>query len=426
VNLVIPEIISLHVEEAGSLFERRGALLDAAQVRLKDIQRTFDDRIAAHLDALAVAGEHAWQFCQASLDEPSRGAVCTAAVRALEDNRPDRLDKLFALVGAIPETRLGLVWALGWVARDRLQGLGARLIDSQDPLKRAIGIAACSMHRVDPGLASGAWLADADTAVRARALRLVGEVGCDAAVPACARALNDADPECKFWAAWSSLAIGNRGAALDTLANAAVTAGPHRRAAFRLTLQAMSPSDAHRVLKQVAQAPEDKRSLIEGSGVSGDPVYLPWLMTQMRKTTTARLAGEAFSLITGVDLVDDRLDAKTPAGVETGPTGDFDGRDVDMDEDEALDSDPDDGLPQPDVEKVEAWWAANASRFQVGTRYFMGAPVTRENCIDVLKNGYQRQRILAAHYLCLLDPGTPLFNTSAPAWRQQRLLAKMT
>jgi hypothetical protein len=43
----------------------------------------------------------------------------------------------------------------------------------------------------------------------------------------------------------------------------------------------------------------------------------------------------------------------------------------------------------------------------------------------VLKTGHQRQRILAAHYLCLLNPGTPLFNTSAPAWRQQRLLAQM-
>jgi hypothetical protein len=60
-----------------------------------------------------------------------------------------------------------------------------------------------------------------------------------------------------------------------------------------------------------------------------------------------------------------------------------------------------------------------------GQRYFMGAPVTWEHCLDVLKHGYQRQRILAAHYLCLLRPGTPLFNTSAPAWRQQRLLAQM-
>ena len=55
----------------------------------------------------------------------------------------------------------------------------------------------------------------------------------------------------------------------------------------------------------------------------------------------------------------------------------------------------------------------------------MGAPVTREHCIAVLKTGNQRQRILAAHYLSLLEPGTPLFNTGAPAWRQQRLLAGM-
>ena len=61
-----------------------------------------------------------------------------------------------------------------------------------------------------------------------------------------------------------------------------------------------------------------------------------------------------------------------------------------------------------------------------GARYFMGAPVTREHCLDVVKNGYQRQRVLAAHYLCLLEPGTPLFNTSAPGLAgSQRLLAKI-
>jgi uncharacterized protein (TIGR02270 family) len=418
VNLVIPEIISLHVEEAGSLFERRGALLDAAQVRLKDIQRTFDDRIAAHLDALAVADEHAWQFCQASLDEPSRGAVCTAAVRALEDNRPDRLDKLFALIGAVPETRIGLVWALGWVARDRLQGLGARLIDSQEPLKRAIGIAACSMHRVDPGLVSGGWLVDADPAVRARALRLVGEVGCDKAAPACTAALNDPDPECRFWAVWSSVVIGSRGAALDALTAAGLTPGPHRHEAFRLALQAMRPTEAHRVLKQLAGDTADKRWLIEGSGIAGDPVYVSWLMKQMRETKLARLAGEAFTLLTGADLVEARLDTKsTPDDLEAAPNDDADDPNVDMD--------ADDGLPMPDVTKVEAWWEANATRFQEGIRYFMGEAISRQRCIDVLKNGFQRQRILAAHYLCLMEPGTSLFNTSAPAWRQQRLLAKL-
>ena len=40
----------------------------------------------------------------------------------------------------------------------------------------------------------------------------------------------------------------------------------------------------------------------------------------------------------------------------------------------------------------------------------------------MLREGFQRQRSAAALYLCLLQPGTPLFNTAAPAWRQQRLL----
>jgi len=61
----------------------------------------------------------------------------------------------------------------------------------------------------------------------------------------------------------------------------------------------------------------------------------------------------------------------------------------------------------------------------LGHPAFHGRPVTVSYCINVLRNGHQRQRILAAHDLCLLEPGTPLFDTSAPAWRQQRWLAKM-
>jgi uncharacterized protein (TIGR02270 family) len=111
------------------------------------------------------------------------------------------------------------------------------------------------------------------------------------------------------------------------------------------------------------------------------------------------------------------LERMPPENFESGPIDDPDDPNVDMG--------PDDGLPWPDADRIKDWWAKNSSRFQLGTRYFMGQPVTREHCIEVLKNGYQRQRILAAHYLCLIDPGTPLFNTSAPAWRQQKLLASM-
>jgi uncharacterized protein (TIGR02270 family) len=179
----------------------------------------------------------------------------------------------------------------------------------------------------------------------------------------------------------------------------------------------MNAGSAHSLLKDLATHTEHLRPLIHGSGIAGDSTYVPWLMNHMRDDKTARVAGEAFSLITGADLSALKLDRPQPETFESGPNDDPDDPNVDMD--------PDEGLPWPDPDKVEKWWTANASRFHKGSRYFMGAPVTREHCIDVLKNGYQRQRILAAHYLCLLEPGTPLFNTSAPAWRQQRLLARM-
>jgi uncharacterized protein (TIGR02270 family) len=194
--------------------------------------------------------------------------------------------------------------------------------------------------------------------------------------------------------------------------------GPHRARAFRLALQVMDTSAAHGVLQQLARTPQGARWLIQGSGIVGDPAYVPWLIQKMGDLPMARLAGEAFSSIAGVHLGQVALDRPAPEGFEAGPNDDPDDPNVEMD--------PDDGLSWPDVAKIEKWWKANSSRFISGTRHFIGAPVTREHCIAILKNGYQRQRILAAHYLCLLSPGTALFNTSAPSRRQQALLAQMS
>ena len=50
-----------------------------------------------------------------------------------------------------------------------------------------------------------------------------------------------------------------------------------------------------------------------------------------------------------------------------------------------------------------------------------GVDVGRD-ILDVLKTGQQRQRRAAALELALLSPGQPLFNTSARARHQMRLL----
>jgi uncharacterized protein (TIGR02270 family) len=306
--------------------------------------------------------------------------------------------------------------ALGWVEPVRLRGIVKSLLTAPSPIQRVLGLAACRLHGVDPGSALPAGLKDPDNELRAEAVRTAGVLG-QADLMSDLSSVVDEDESCQFWSAWSAVSLGNRGRALDTLMNVAWSAGPHQERAFSLVCQVMSAADGHEALRRLAVDSAQLRWVIEGSGIVGDSVYVPWLIKHMTDANTARLAGEAFSLITGVDFGQSRLEGKRPEGFESGPNDDPD--------DPNVDTDPDDSLPWPDVTKIENWWEANRALFPKGTRYFMGAPVTREHCFDVLKNGYQRQRILAAHYLCLLEPGTPLFNTSAPARRQQRLMTAM-
>lgn len=413
---IVPVVVQQHVEDAAVLHNTRSLLSDAPHVKLHHLRR-FDDRLAAHLDGLAVAGEDGWPMCEAALDPPEPGAMFTAAVRALEDKRTDRLDRLIALAATAPEGQSGLRAAFGWVEPQELQGVVGPLLASTDPQRRLIGIAASAMHRVDPGLVNARRLEDADPAVRARAFRTAAELGKRELVSTVAASINDDDPACQLWAAWAAVVLGDRESALDLLQTGAGSAGPMQQRCLQLALLAMPLGGAHAALRQLAQQPDTVRAVIMGSGLAGDPTYIPWLISHMADDKLARLAGESFSMITGVDLAWLDLERKPPEALESGPTDNPEDADVGMD--------LDDGLPWPEQAKVQAWWTGNGARFTAGIRHFMGATLSQSHCLDVLRDGYQRQRIAAAYHRCLLDPGTPLFEWRAPVWRQQRELARM-
>jgi uncharacterized protein (TIGR02270 family) len=411
----VPVVIQQHVEDAATLFSARTLLAKAPHARLMQLRR-FDDRLAAHLDGLQIAGESAWRECEAALERPSSGTAFAAAVYAIDGDRRDLVDRLLALGEAVPELRRGLISAFGWVESNQLRGMVINLLNSAHAFNRLIGIAACALHRVDPGPIAR----DAPGEIpelRARALRVAGELGQRDAVRLCISMLDSDDISVGFWAAWSAVLLGDRNLALNGLKRLGTQPGAHRSRAFRMALQVLNGEATRELMVSLAQDPELVRWAIEGAGLSGDVTYIPWLVNHMGDDKLARVAGEAFSLITGADLARLDLERKPPESIESGPTDNPTDTDVDMDQDS--------GLPWPDPDRIGTWWETHQHRFPGGTRYFLGETLSNEHCNRVLKNGYQRQRILAAHYLCLLEPGTVLFNTSAPAWRQQQLLAQI-
>jgi uncharacterized protein (TIGR02270 family) len=137
---------------------------------------------------------------------------------------------------------------------------------------------------------------------------------------------------------------------------------------------------------------------------------MSWLIQQMSVPENARAAGEAFSMITGVDLAYEDLETDRPEGFEAGPTDEPDDENVEMD--------PDEDLPWPDAELVDKWWGSNRGRFANGQRYFLGGPAAEPAWRSGLAGGFQRQRHAAALELALAIPESVLLEVRAPGFRQ--------
>ncbi len=353
-SLVIPHIIEQHVEEAGFLWGQRSNAVNEPHYDLNDLIK-LDDRVAAHLDGIVVAGEYAVGVCDAILENAGLGEIFTTTVRAIVDKDQNRLDNQFALVEAAPEFLPGLYSAFGWVSAPYLQGIVAALLSSKQPLRQQVGIVACVMHQVDPGTALTETMASEEPMLRARAFRAAGELGRRDLLEMCINGLQDTNVVCRFWAGWSAILLGERDKALSVLNDIVLSFNAFRQHAMHLVLKILSLPNAQQLLKKIAQEPSNKRLLIQGAGISGDVQYLPWLINQMDDEQSSRLAGESFSLITGLDLayLDLERDSSSDKNIDSNEDP----------EDEKIVVDSDDNLPWPDPEKLQAWWDINKSRF---------------------------------------------------------------
>lgn len=414
----IPLVVSRHAEESALLCGQRFFLVRAGHARLHHLRR-LDDRLAAHLDGLAVAGDDGSRATDEALANLGPGEVFTSFALAL-DNRDDRrISHLLALAEAVADAREAVSLAVGWVSAQSLRGIVSDLLASSQALRRAIGIAACDFHGVDPGDRLAEALTDPSALLRAQALQAAGDCGRQDLVPGCIAALDDEDAACRFWAARSAVLLGERHKPVPALLEVARVPGGHYRAqALTLLLKLAGAARAAPLLRALAAEPQGMRDAIRAVGAVGDVQAVPWLVEQMADPALARLAGEAFTTITGIDLAWNDLESKPSQGMDASDLDDPEAADVAMDEDE--------GLPWPDPGSLLRWWETNAARYPAaGERCFMGQAPSWSHCLRVLRMGCQRQRVAAATYLCLLRPGTKLFPTGAPAWRQERWLAQI-
>jgi uncharacterized protein (TIGR02270 family) len=395
------------------LWNLRGGATAAPHYSLADLTR-LDHRVEAHIDGLRVAGEEGWQLACKEMAWKELGEVFTASILAFESASATKITEVLSIAALTPDLARGAISALGWMGYSQAAPHIQKLCTSELRSHRRIGIAAAAIHLQDPGKPLNDALSSGDPLLRARAARAVGELGRTDLVSLLQLDLNAKDPGYRFWSAWSSALLAGYSSTIQLLQTIASSPGPYRERALHMALRRLGLHSARAWHQQLAQNPQTLRLAGIGAGIIGDPALIPWLIDHMSIPPIARVAGEAFTMITGVDLAYQDLDCKQPEDFEAGPNEDPADDNVAMD--------PDERLPWPDVVLIAGWWAKRHGEFAPGARYLLGKPITIEWAERVLRIGKQRQRAAAALELAILRPGSVLFEVRAPGFRQQQLL----
>ncbi|MCD4721613.1 MAG: TIGR02270 family protein [Desulfobacula sp.] len=410
---IIPEIMSQHAEEAAFLWLQRNYAVHEPHYSLSDLT-LLDDRVEAHIDGLRIAGNEGWEIVKDELAWEEAGEVFTASILAFESDIEDRIQSILETGSSEYELSCGLISALGWLSFDKINNNVQNLLSVDSPDFRRIGLAACAVHRHDPGQLLITALSDDDPMLRTRALQAVGELGRKDLLPMLTDHFNEKDETCKFSAAWSAGLFKSK-SAVSVLRNIAEDGGRYSEKACAMAVRNMNLPDAHAWLRELAQKPEFIRLTTTGYGVIGDPGMIPWLIQMMEVPEIARVAGESFTMITGVDIAYEDLEGEWSEGFEAGPTENPEDKDVDLDQDE--------DLPWPEPSLISEWWNKNKGLFKNNTRYLQGEQMSLKNFINILKTGFQRQRAAAAIELAMLQPDRVLFEVRAPGNLQKELLS---
>lgn len=386
------------VDDAGFLWSQRHRALTRADYTYQDLNE-IDQRLRENLQVLHLSAEQSFEMACEGYLLGDAGYMFVAAVQAFTSAKISLIERVLEDSRKMPEQRPGLFSAFGWMPGAVVHPWIKKFFLSKDDYHRLLGVAACRVRREDPGALLTRLVEDSssldEAALSILICRLVGEIKRRDLLPVLIEA-RQTDGAKAFWAHWSAILLGDR-TGMDAFQSFVTTESEWQGHAINIAFRCLPDTSASRAWINELAGKSKREQVIKATGVLGDPQTIPWLLVQMRDVQLARIAGEAFSNITGIDLQKEMLcQAETAAAEE--------------------DDDQDDSLPLPNPTLVENFWSAAGSHMPAGVRHFSGKMLSSAHLLEVYRTGNQRQRKSAALELALQSNQQRLLNHAKPSF----------
>jgi uncharacterized protein (TIGR02270 family) len=187
---------------------------------------------------------------------------------------------------------------------------------------------------------------------------------------------------------------------------------PDSREAMILLALGGEEKDAMLLVEHL-ERPELRAQALWALGISGQLLSAEACLEYMSDAELGPLAGEAFSVITGLQLQGPYvLPAETHDQEEPVPL-------EEENLDDNLDPRPEDFLPRPNALAIADWWKKNQGSFQRRIRYLNGRPCDAEALLEALRHGPMRRRHVVARELAIRTRGSCLVPVRALTRRQR-------
>ncbi|MFP2959949.1 TIGR02270 family protein [Myxococcus sp. 1LA] len=413
--MVLEDVLEEHLDEAAFRWLQWERALEASDFTLSDVAGQ-EEQLAAHLHGLVLGGaEAAESLLWPALDSGEATRITAAAYVLLAQGQVEAL--LNFMQGDAPEVRAAVRRAVELSATPNLGEHLLPLLKRDDVSFQAHLVEALAFrHEASPELLAESFLHDEPQA-RMAALRASPPLPDDTVRRLLPGLLESGPPGIRAAAMEAGLASGAR-MAWETCRQAVRTCNVHSPQAMVLLALFGTDTDAA-LLVDMLGARDMRPHALWALGFSGRLKAMDACIVLLEDPLVARLAGEAFSAMTGLQL----------EGVYALPPGEQpEGAPLPPEQQEDLDADlvpkPKDDLPWPCIGAVRYWWKEARPRFHAERRYLNGQLLEAPVLLEALTHGPMRRRHVLARELAIRSKGQHRIPTRAFTQRQWAALAQ--
>ena len=374
-----------HLDEAAFRWSQWEQALDAPDYTLEEAAE-LEEHVVAHVDGLVLGGEPVAErlLVPALADEPER--VVAAALALLQADAPfGPAAVLAALPGAEPPALTALRRAFELAPTPASPTDFPALLKKEDAVPELLALVLDTLgaHGLATAPLCSPFLTHPEPLVAAAALRAASRTRLPLEPAQLSRALEADEPALRDAAILAGLMGGYR-AAWAACQSAVESRAPGGRLPLLLLGMSGDERDVKRLLDLL---PNEKLrpQVLFALGFSGRVAAADACVELMRHKPVAALAGEAFSAITGLRIAEEYAAPREEEDEALPPL-----KEEDLDAD--LSSKPEDSLPQPQPERVAAWWQQERQRMDAKQRYLAGQPFTPRALLDALASAPMRRR----------------------------------